>query len=97
MKPKTEEKFDSYEATVTPPDPATLRQNRNAQVLFDLYSREQPYAPYPIDYRDIWDADHVKMPFSAKNLYPTKAPNGQSSIFTYSIYYCTDQQQKYKT
>ena len=72
-----ENNFKTYEATVKPPTPDDLRNNPKANVLFDLKS--PIIRPYPLEYRDVWDNDHVKMPFSAKNLYPTKI-NGQSSF-----------------
>ncbi len=38
--------------------------------------------PYPVNYQDVWDADHVRMPCSAQSLYPAAAvasDTGQSA------------------
>ena len=39
------------------------------QILYDLNNVSNPY---PAIFYDIWDENHVRMPFSAKNIYPMK-------------------------
>ena len=39
------------------------------QILYDL---KNPTEPYPKSFIDVWDENHVRMPFSTKNIYPVK-------------------------
>ena len=39
------------------------------QILYDL---KDPTEPYPKSFIDVWDENHVRMPFSTKNIYPVK-------------------------
>ena len=44
-------------------------KNILVQILYDL---KNPTEPYPKSFIDVWDENHVRMPFSTKNIYPVK-------------------------
>eukprot|EP00112_Aurelia_sp_Birch-Aquarium-sp1_P005984 Seg1670.14 transcript_id=Seg1670.14/GoldUCD/mRNA.D3Y31 product=Poly protein_id=Seg1670.14/GoldUCD/D3Y31 len=50
-----------------------LQPQPDHTVLFrpHIQATEAPH-PYPDRYRDVWDKEHVRMPCSKENLYPTK-------------------------
>ena len=45
----------------------------------DIKSASSPPIPYPSSFKDVWDSQHVRMPCSAKSLYPV-GQKGSSSL-----------------
>ncbi|XP_043912451.1 poly(ADP-ribose) glycohydrolase isoform X2 [Protopterus annectens] len=46
----------------------------------DLLQQGMVPKPYPTQVRDVWDGNHVKMPFSDQNLYPVEYKEGMKSV-----------------
>jgi len=64
-----ESQFKSYSETLNAPQHHHLKNNPKVQILYDL---KNPTEPYPKSFIDVWDENHVRMPFSSKNIYPVK-------------------------